>query len=194
VQLIEPRALSKKGDYVKLTLRASSVSDASIDRIWISQPDPAGEPYDPDTDRMEFYGKVTVPANTAMTLSDTLPDVFYGLNQNKRLFIAFDFKWHSSLGYQVRGRVDGCGHSWCLEKRTGMREPKRGARLDQRAQSGCGLESDLILISARSRTSTRPPTLGVRPIYPIFGHHDRFVRIESKNRTATEDGRSALRG
>ena len=100
MQLIEPRALSKKGDYVKLTLRASSVSDASIDRIWISQPDPAGEPYDPDTDRMEFYGKVSVPANTAMTLSDTLPDVFYGLNQNKRLFIAFDFSgtppWVSS--------------------------------------------------------------------------------------------------
>jgi hypothetical protein len=141
LQLIEPRALSKKGDYVKLTLRASSVSDASIDRIWISQPDPAGEPYDPDTDRMEFYGKVTVPANTAMTLSDTLPDVFYGLNQNKRLFIAFDFSGTppSGIKYADVSTVAATLGAWRSVLACGSRSGAHASTKEPRAAAGWNL-------------------------------------------------------
>src|SRR5262245_10058337 len=38
VQRIEPLRLSTSGTQVRITLRASSMSDASIDRIYISQP------------------------------------------------------------------------------------------------------------------------------------------------------------
>jgi hypothetical protein len=88
VQRIEAVRLSRSGTEVKLTLRASSVSDASIDRIYISQPDPAGQPYASASDLTAVTSTpVVVPADTAVTL----PAVNYTLDEGQPLLIAVDF-------------------------------------------------------------------------------------------------------
>jgi hypothetical protein len=88
VQRIEAVRLSRSGTQVKLTLRASSVSNASIDRIYISRPDPAGDPYDSDTDLTAVTtALLVVPANTAVTL----PAINYNLDETQALLIAVDF-------------------------------------------------------------------------------------------------------
>jgi hypothetical protein len=88
VQRIEPVRLSRSGTEVKLTLRASSVSDASIDKIYISKP--AGQPkYASASDLTAVTSTpFVVPANTAVTL----PAVNYTLDEGQPLLIAVDFK------------------------------------------------------------------------------------------------------
>jgi hypothetical protein len=87
VQRIEPARLMLSGTQVKLTLRASSVSDASIDRIYISKPAPAGDAWDAATDLKEVATAVVVPANLAITL----PPIDYALDKGQPLLIAVDF-------------------------------------------------------------------------------------------------------
>jgi hypothetical protein len=106
VQRIEASQLQRSGTQVRLTLRASSTSDVSIDRIFISQPDPAGnDPYDSAADLKMFYDKVIVPANTSLTLSDTLPDVQYNLDEGQPLLIAVDFSSGAPSGLRFRDNV-----------------------------------------------------------------------------------------
>jgi hypothetical protein len=88
VQRIEPVRLSRSGTRVKLTLRASSVSSASIDRIYISQADPAGEPFDSAGDLTEVTSvPFVIPAGTEVTLAP----VNYRFDETKPLLIAVDF-------------------------------------------------------------------------------------------------------
>jgi len=88
VQRIEPVRLSRSGTQVKLTLRASSVSSASIDRIYISQADPAGEPFDSGDD---LTAVTSVPFVIPAGAKVTLPAVNYNFNRTKPLLIAVDF-------------------------------------------------------------------------------------------------------
>jgi hypothetical protein len=94
VQRIEAIRLTASGTQVKIIVQASSDSDASIDRIYISQPDPAGgaDPYDSAADLTAVYDPpiptpLVVPANTFLNL----PAVQYNLDQSQPLLIAFDF-------------------------------------------------------------------------------------------------------
>jgi hypothetical protein len=87
VQRIEPVRLSRSGTQVKLTLRASSVSSASIDRIFISQADPAGEPFDSAGDLTAVTSApFVIPAGTEVILH-----VNYNFDRTKPLLIAVDF-------------------------------------------------------------------------------------------------------
>jgi hypothetical protein len=102
VQRIEPARLSQSGTHVRLTLRASSASDAHIDRIFISQADPAGDPYDSAFDLTEVQGvRLTVPAGTAVTT----PYIAYTLDAQKPLIIAFDFGGAPPSGIRYRDAV-----------------------------------------------------------------------------------------
>ena len=92
VQRFEGHYFYRNGNQVRLILRASSTMPAYIDSIWISQQAPAGNPYDAAADLKQFYGKVQIPANTRLTLSDIQPDVQYHLDQEKPLLIAVDFE------------------------------------------------------------------------------------------------------
>ena len=92
VQRIEPVRLSRGGTHIKLILRASSVSSASIDRLYISQADPARQPFDSAGDLTKVHDiadgspAIVIPANTAVTLSFS-----YSLDAGKPLLIAVDF-------------------------------------------------------------------------------------------------------
>jgi hypothetical protein len=89
VQRIEGGRLLQSGTQVQLTLRASSVSAAYIDRIYISKPDPAGNnPYDSADDLIEVNPKFEIPAGQAVTL----PWVRYILDVGHPLLIAVDFQ------------------------------------------------------------------------------------------------------
>jgi Fibronectin type III domain len=106
VQRIEAVRLNRSGTQVRLTLRASSTQDANIESIFISQPDPAGDNrYDSAADLKLFFGKVDVRANTSVTLSDTLPDVNYNLDESQPLLIAVDFSRGFPSGVRFRGTV-----------------------------------------------------------------------------------------
>jgi hypothetical protein len=89
VQRIEAARLSRSGTLVKLTLRASSAGNASIERIYISKPDPAPgkDPYDSDADLTPVSSAVIVPANNSVTL----PAINYHLDAQQPLLIAIDF-------------------------------------------------------------------------------------------------------
>jgi hypothetical protein len=101
VQRIEAVRLLWNGGLVKLTLRASSASNAYIDRVYISRPDPAGDPYDSGADLTPVWTiPFVIPANQAVTLPDLkllpdnvvgLPYVYYNLDEGQPLLIAVDF-------------------------------------------------------------------------------------------------------
>jgi hypothetical protein len=102
----EAGSLSRSGTRVRLTLRASSIEEANIERIFISQPDPAGnDPYDSADDLTYFYGKAQLPANVAVTLSDTLPDVKYNLDESRPLLTAVEFAPGLPSGIRFRDAV-----------------------------------------------------------------------------------------
>jgi hypothetical protein len=98
VQRIEAVRLSLSGKRVRLTLRASSVSDVYIDRIYISQPQPGGQYYsapdltqvfDPLPPHALFIPKgqfITVPVPTVAREGIT-----YNLDKGQPLLIAVDF-------------------------------------------------------------------------------------------------------
>ena len=87
VQRIEPVRLSRSGTQVELTLRAGSVG-TSIDRIYISQADPAGQPFDSAGDlTVIISAPIVLAPNTAFTLGV----VKYRFDETKPLLIAFDF-------------------------------------------------------------------------------------------------------
>jgi hypothetical protein len=88
VQRIEPARLMLSGTPVRLTLRASSLSDAYIDRIYISQSNPAAtDHYQPAGDLKEVATAIVVPNNGTTTLDP----VDYALDKGWPLLIAVDF-------------------------------------------------------------------------------------------------------
>jgi hypothetical protein len=94
--------LTNSGTRVKLTLRASSVGSASIDAIYISQPDtaPGADPYDAAVDLTLVTSAVVVPVNNSVTLSP----IKYPLDAQQPLLIAIDFSAAVASGIK---RVDG---------------------------------------------------------------------------------------
>jgi hypothetical protein len=106
VQRIEATRLNRSGTQVRITVGASSTEDAHIQNIFISQPDPAGnDRYDSADDLKLFYGKIVVRANSSVTLSDTLPDVNYNLDESRPLLIAVDFDRGFPSGLRFRDAV-----------------------------------------------------------------------------------------
>ena len=99
VQRIEAVRLSKSASQIKVTLRA--VSNAYIDRVYISRADPAGDPYDSAADLMAVWTTpFVIPANKAVTLPDpslippnvfSLAEIHYDLDEGQPLLIAVDF-------------------------------------------------------------------------------------------------------
>ena len=94
VQRIEAAQLAATGAHVRITVQASSTSDASIDKISISQQDSTGKPYDSAADLTLIYDfaanqqqPLVVPAGTMMEL----PIVAYTINRFQALLIAVDF-------------------------------------------------------------------------------------------------------
>jgi hypothetical protein len=98
IQRFEARAISRSGDKVSLTLRAGSAG-ASIDRIYLSQADPAAgsEPFDSVDYRATMqdtaFGPPLVipPAPLNQTNTLTMPAILYTLDHTKPLLIAIDF-------------------------------------------------------------------------------------------------------
>lgn len=94
IQRFEAAHLGASGPHVRITLQAASTSDASIDRITISQVDSAGKPYDSAADLTAVYDLAAngqqpfvVPAGTVKQL----PIVTYMVNRVQALLIAIDF-------------------------------------------------------------------------------------------------------
>jgi hypothetical protein len=89
VQRIEAARLSRSGTKVKLTLRASSVNDASVEQIFISTPDPLGNNlYDSAGDLTAVTAtRIVIPANSTVTL----PAINYNLDETQPLLIVFAF-------------------------------------------------------------------------------------------------------
>ena len=99
VQRIQPIRLSTSGTQVRITLRASSTSDTSIDRIYISQPqpnptnDPTIHPYNSFTDLTQITTtKILILQGQSITIRDvTLTGIDYKLDNGQPLLIAVDF-------------------------------------------------------------------------------------------------------
>ena len=99
VQRIQPIRLFTSGTQVRITLRASSTSDTSIDRIYISQPqpnptnDPTIHPYDSFTDLTQITTtKILILQGQSITIRDvTLTGIDYKLDNGQPLLIAVDF-------------------------------------------------------------------------------------------------------
>jgi hypothetical protein len=101
-QLAPNGRLTKSGTRVILTLRASSANSATIDAIYISQPDPAPgkDPYDSNVDLTLVASGVPVPKNNSLPL----PPIKYHLDAQQPLLIAIDFSAAVASGIK---RVDG---------------------------------------------------------------------------------------
>ena len=97
VQRFEPNVLSRSGELVSITIRASSVG-LSIDWIYISQADLAvgTDPYDSVEERKAmheilFNHPPLVISSTEAYLPKTLPAIPYTLDHTKPLLIAIEF-------------------------------------------------------------------------------------------------------
>jgi hypothetical protein len=109
VQRIEAGVLSRSGDLVSLTLRASS-QGLSIDRIYISQADQAAgmDPYDSVEYRATmqdtvFKPPLVIPPSVPnQTKTMTLPAYLYTLDHTKPLLIAVDFSAAPASGIMYR--------------------------------------------------------------------------------------------
>jgi hypothetical protein len=108
VQRIEAAHLSATGPHVRISVQASSASDASIDKIYISQADSTGNPYDSAADLTLVYDSAAnqqqpfvVPAGT----TKSLPIVAYTINKVQALLIAVDFSATPASGVELASSV-----------------------------------------------------------------------------------------
>ena len=108
VQRIEAAHLGPTGAHVRITVQASSASDASIDKIYISQHDSTGKPYDSAADLTAVYDSAAnqqqpfvVPAGT----TKSLPIVAYTINKFQALLIAVDFSAAPASGTEYAPSV-----------------------------------------------------------------------------------------
>lgn len=88
---IEPARLIRGGTAVRITVQAHSMTGASIDRVYISQPDPTGKPYDAAADLTAVYDNSVNPLPVPNVGTFQLPVVNYTLVQGQPLLIAVDF-------------------------------------------------------------------------------------------------------
>src|SRR5262249_5513404 len=114
VQRIEPVRLLKSASSITITLRASSVSSAYIDRVYISRAAPAGDAYDSAADLMAVWTTpFTIPANTSVSLplSPSMPNVYsigdvsYSIDAKQPLLIAVDFSAAPPSGVRCKKAV-----------------------------------------------------------------------------------------
>jgi hypothetical protein len=123
VQRIEPVRLSRSGKGVRLTLSASSVSDAYIDHIYISQPQPGGQDYDSAIDLTAAFAPLPprvlfIPKGQSLTFP--LPSVLsraitYNLDKGQPLLTAIDFSAAQSSGIKCKQAVpteQACAYSY----------------------------------------------------------------------------------
>jgi hypothetical protein len=94
VQRIEPARLAAGGTQVFITIRGSTAGNLVLDRVFISQPAAAGNPYDSFTDLTQVATAVTVPANTPVAL----PVVAYTLDRTRPLLVSFDISATAGQG------------------------------------------------------------------------------------------------
>jgi hypothetical protein len=107
VQRIEAAFLGPSGPHVRITVQASSASDASIDRVYISQADSAGKIYDSAADLTAVYDSSTHQQQPFVVLAGetkALPIVTYEINKFQALLIAIDFSASPMSGI---GRAPG---------------------------------------------------------------------------------------
>jgi len=90
VQRIEASRLSRSGTQVRLTISGAPDADVRIDRIFISQPAAAGNPYDSAPDLTLVAANVVVPISAPVPGSIALPPVAYALDETRPLLVAFD--------------------------------------------------------------------------------------------------------
>jgi len=102
VQRIEALRLSRSGTQVRLTISGAPGADVRIDRIFISQPSPAGNPYDSAPDLTPVASNVVAPQGPG---SITLSPVAYMLDETKPLLVAFDVSPQNLGSVQTRTGV-----------------------------------------------------------------------------------------
>lgn len=110
VQRIEAVRLTTDGTQVRITLRAGA-GEAHIDRVYISQPAAAGDPYDSGADLTAVSADpVVVPANATAVLGP----IAYALDQTKPLLIAIDFApppaSDSAIAFDTAVATDAAAH------------------------------------------------------------------------------------
>jgi hypothetical protein len=89
VQRLSRNLLTAGGTQVRIVLRGSTTGSLTLDRVTISQPDPAGDAFDSAADLTDVASGVTIPPNTPVTVPPNGP-VNYTLATNNDLLIAFD--------------------------------------------------------------------------------------------------------
>jgi hypothetical protein len=104
VQRIEATQIGATGAHVRITVQASASTDAYVERIYISQQDSAGKPYDSAADLTAVYDSAAnqqqpfvVPAGTTRSL----PIVTYTINRFQALLIAVDFSSTPASGAAI---------------------------------------------------------------------------------------------
>jgi hypothetical protein len=108
VQRIEAAQLGVTGAHVRITVQAAAATDASVERIYISQRDSTGKPYDSAADLTLVYDSAAnqqqpflVPAGTTRSL----PIVAYTINKFQALIIAVDFSPSPASGAEFAPSV-----------------------------------------------------------------------------------------
>ena len=108
VQRIEAAQLGATGAHVRITVQASAATDASVERIYISQQDAAGKPYDSAADLTAVYDSAAnqqqpfvVPAG----MKRSLPIVTYTITRFQALLIAVDFSSAPASGAEFAPSV-----------------------------------------------------------------------------------------
>jgi hypothetical protein len=104
VQRIEASQLTASGSTpalggeVRISLQPSAIYSASIDSIYISQPDPAGKPYDSLAPNPAGTGLTKISDSLVISVGSgpnpppyVLPPVLYSLDRTQPLLIAFQF-------------------------------------------------------------------------------------------------------
>jgi hypothetical protein len=89
---IEPSRLSRSGSLVVLTLTGPSAGTTSLDRIYLSQPAAAGDPYDAAPDLTPVFDINNGDAVVIIGPGElrTLPSVAYSLDELRPLLVAMD--------------------------------------------------------------------------------------------------------
>jgi hypothetical protein len=149
VQRIEAAYLAATGPHVRISVQASSVSDASIDRIYISQANSTGNPYDSAADLTLVYDSAAnqqqpfvVPAGT----TKSLPIVTYTINRFQPLLIAVDFAAAPASGVEFASSVQ-TSEATAYFLATPAGEAAVGTRSPNYQQAGDIGTSDVVFIT-----------------------------------------------